>query len=307
MSTEQSKPEKGSSSIKTLAIVILIGTCVVWGTSFITTKIIVKDMPVFLFLGIRFSLALLLFVPFIPRLRHLNKRVVFLGILAGFVYWVSIAVQTIGLQTTTAGKGGFITGLSTIIVPFIAWLGLRKPIEKKVWCAVGLSIVGMALLLLEGTYGLVIGDFYVLICAFGFALYIILVDRDVKKVDIYLYLIVQLFIIALLSLLTSAFLKESVDGLSTNLSFWLIMIYMGVIVGGGTFLTQNWGQKHVDPAHVAVIFTLEPVFAMLFGIWIGNESMNWQGWLGCALIFSAIFITSIKFKKAEKPCAAKQT
>ncbi len=113
----------------------------------------------------------------------------------------------------------------------------------------------------------------------------------------------------MLSFLLSAVLHESYDLTSANMTFWLILIYMGVIASGITFLTQNWGQKHVDPAHTAVIFTLEPVFAVIFGILFDpiHESLTWQGWLGCGLIFFAIFITSIKLKKAEKSCIVKQT
>jgi drug/metabolite transporter (DMT)-like permease len=75
---------------------------------------------------------------------------------------------------------------------------------------------------------------------------------------------------------------------------------MGVIVAALTFIFQNWSQKYVDPAHTAIIFTLEPVFALLFGIWIGNETLSLLGWIGCGLIFSAIFITSIKNHDAKK-------
>jgi drug/metabolite transporter (DMT)-like permease len=75
---------------------------------------------------------------------------------------------------------------------------------------------------------------------------------------------------------------------------------MGLVVTTGTFIFQNWGQKHQGPSQTAIIFTLEPVFAIVFASFIiGDESMTWLGWLGCALIFVAIFITVIKNSDIE--------
>lgn len=61
-----------------------------------------------------------------------------------------------------------------------------------------------------------------------------------------------------------------------------------------TFIFQNWGQKHQGPSQTAIIFTLEPVFAALFGFLIGNESLTLFNWIGMGLIFIAILITVLK-------------
>ena len=58
---------------------------------------------------------------------------------------------------------------------------------------------------------------------------------------------------------------------------------------------QNWRQQHQGPTQTAIIFTLEPVFAVIFASFIiGDEVMTWLGWLGCILIFIAILITVLK-------------
>jgi drug/metabolite transporter (DMT)-like permease len=67
-----------------------------------------------------------------------------------------------------------------------------------------------------------------------------------------------------------------------------------------TILFQNWGQQYQGPTQAAIIFTLEPVFAALFGFLIGNEILSLFGWLGCGLIFVAIFITVLKSNKAKE-------
>lgn len=280
---------------KTIANFLLVLTTLLWGTSFILTKNITQEIPIFLYLGMRFSIAIIGFIPYFIRLKRLNKKILLYGTLTGLLFYAVMVFQTLGIQTTTAGKAAFITGLSTIIVPFITWLGFRKAVKKRVWLAVIVSISGMVFLLLEGESNIIIGDFLVLICAVLYGLFIVLNDKYVRTVDVYLYSIVQLIVISVLSFGGSFLLNETYDLLNVSLPFWLIFIYMGLILTTGTFIFQNWSQQHQGPTQTAIIFTLEPVFAVIFASFIiGDETMTWLGWLGCALIFIAILITVIK-------------
>ncbi len=284
-----------SSKQKLIANILLISTTILWGTTFIITKNLTQEVPIFLYLGLRFSFAIIGFLPYFIHIKKINKKIILYGALTGLIYCFAIIFQTFGLQTTTAGKAGFITGLSTIMVPFLTWLWFKKTFKKRVWLAVIISVIGMALLLLEGESGVVGGDFLVLICAVFCAFHIVLTDKFVRLVDVYLYSIVQLTTISLFCFGSSFLFNETFDLINVGLPFWLIMIYLGVIVTAGTFFFQNWGQQHQGPSQTAIIFTLEPVFAVIFASFIiGNETMSIMGWLGCTLIFIAILITVLK-------------
>lgn len=78
------------------------------------------------------------------------------------------------------------------------------------------------------------------------------------------------------------------------------MIYMGIAVMTLTILFQNWSQQYQGPTTTAIIFTLEPVFAALFGFLIGNEILSLFAWIGCGLIFFAILITVLKGNNIEE-------
>ncbi len=286
---------------KTIATILLVLTTLLWGTSFIITKNLTLDVPIFLYLGIRFSIAIIGFIPYLIRIKRLNKKILLYGTLTGLMYYLAIVFQTLGIQTTTAGKAAFITGLSTIMVPFITWLGLRKTIKKRVWLAVIISISGMVFLLLEGESGIIIGDFLVLLCAVLYAFFIVLNDKYVRTVDVFLYSMVQLIVISVLSFGGSFVLNETSDLMNISLPFWLIFIYMGLAVTTGTFIFQNWSQQHQGTTQTAIIFTLEPVFAVIFASFVfGNETMTPYGWIGCLLVFSAILITVLKSNKENQ-------
>ncbi len=292
---EDNTKTQGNPKRKVLANILLILTTLLWGTTFIITKNLTQEVPIFLYLAIRFSIAIIGFIPYFIHIKKINKKLILYGALTGLIFCFAIIFQTFGLQTTTAGKAGFITGLSTIMVPFLTWFWFKKKLKKRVWLAVIISVIGMALLLLEGESGIVGGDFLVLICAVFCAFHIVLTDKFVRLVDIYLYSIVQLTTISLFCFGSSFLFNETFNLINAGLPFWLIMIYLGVIVTAGTIVFQNWAQQHQGPSQTAIIFTLEPVFAVIFASFIiGNETMNWMGWLGCALIFIAILITVLK-------------
>ncbi|MHA1670686.1 MAG: DMT family transporter [Promethearchaeota archaeon] len=297
---EKKNNQPSSSKQKVIANILLISTTILWGTTFIITKNLTQEVPIFLYLGLRFSIAIFGFIPYFIHIKKLNKKIILYGTLTGLIYCFSIIFQTFGLQTTTAGKAGFITGLSTVMVPFLTWFWFKKTLKKRVWLAVIISVIGMAFLLLEGESGIVVGDLLVLICAVSCAFHIVITDKFVRLVDVYLYSIVQLTIISLFCFGCSFLFKETFD-LNAGLPFWLIMIYMGVIVTAGTFIFQNWSQQHQEPSQTAIIFTLEPVFAVIFASFIiGDETMNWTGWLGCTLIFIAILIAVLKINNKNK-------
>ncbi len=76
---------------------------------------------------------------------------------------------------------------------------------------------------------------------------------------------------------------------------------MGLAVTTGTFIYQNWSQQHQGPTQTAIIFTLEPVFAVIFASFVfGSETMTPYGWIGSLLVFSAILITVLKNNKENK-------
>jgi len=295
---ENDSPLNQSKS-RRLALFLLIITTILWGSSFIITKNLVKEMPIFFYLGLRFLIALLGFSPFFIKLKTINKKILIFGSFSGVIYFIAIAFQTYGLAITSAGKAGFITGISTVIVPFLAWIILKKKIKKIIFVSVALSIIGLSLLMLNGDEGINIGDMLVLVCAFLFAVFIVLNDKYVKLVDILLYTIVQLIIIVSLCFLFSIALKESFN-LQLKINFWFIMLYLAFIVTALTFYFQNWSQKFQESSETAIIFTLEPVFAVIFASFlIGNEKLSIQIIIGCVLIFTAIFLISLKSSKEK--------
>ena len=105
----------------------------------------------------------------------------------GIALFAGFALQIIGLQYTTPSKNAFLTALNVVIVPFIAFIILKKKVGMKGIIGAIMSVIGVALLSLNGNLTLSLGDGLTLLCAVGFAFQIFFYRRICEKNIRHLY------------------------------------------------------------------------------------------------------------------------
>jgi ubiquinone/menaquinone biosynthesis C-methylase UbiE len=93
---------------------------------------------------------------------------------------------------------------------------------------------------------------------------------------------------------------ETYDFSTATQATWISWIYLGLIVGTVTLFIQTWGQKFIESTRTAILFSLEPIFATIFGIAFAEEEMTTQFFFGAFFIMLAIIISSIKFPTKKK-------
>ena len=79
-----------------------------------------------------------------------------------------------------------------------------------------------------------------------------------------------------------------------DLSGWLVVLYTAVICTAVAFVVQTWSQAHMSATKVAVILTMEVVFAALFAVIFGGESISIRALLGGVLVVAAMFMIVLK-------------
>lgn len=281
------------------ADVLLLTVALIWGSTFVLVRQTVSNFPVYTFLALRFSLAVaVLSVLFGRRLRALHPRMLGAGIVIGLFLFGGYALQTIGLQYTSASKAGFITGLSVVIVPCLSALLLKRLPEHQVLLGVVLATIGLALLTLERNLTPSQGDLIVLGCAICFALHITAVSLFAPQTDALALTLVQVAVVAILSglaALATASWRWPVTG-----DVFYAAAFTGVLATAVAFAIQNKVQAWTSATHTALIFASEPVFAALFGYFLAGERLTQTGLLGCGLILLGMVLAELRYPMPEE-------
>ncbi|MCX6435750.1 MAG: DMT family transporter [Actinobacteria bacterium] len=269
-----------------LAPFALLAVSMMWGSTFVLMKSAIKRQDVNSFLFSRFALAVLAMILLRPRvLKLLTKDMLSKGFFAGCFLASGYILQTLGLARTTAAVTGFVTGLYVVATPLIGAIILKQKISRKTWIYVGMATIGLALLSLHG-WSIGTGELLVLASAIAFASHIIALEQWSSGRDTYALTIVQLATCALLTGIAS--LKDGYQPPPDN-GVWAVVIFTAIFATAIAFIVQTWSQAHMASTKVAVILTMEVVFAAIFAILFGGESLTLQISLGGILVVSAMY------------------
>jgi len=289
-----------SQKIKARAEIILLGVVVIWGYTFPVVKNALNSIPPFTFLTYRFFLACsIIYLLFRGRIKKINLFMVRKGFLIGSFLFIGYFGQTVGTQFTTATKTAFITGISVVLVPIIAFFWIQEKIHRNSVIGVALAMTGLWLMNANGAiYHLNVGDSLVFLGAVGFALYIIGVDIYTRKLDYVQLVFIQLITVFLMSFFMAILFEKEALHFSYNASVWWSIIMNGAFATALAFYLQNRFQQYSTPTKIAIIFSAEPVFGAIVSYRLLGETIGIFGFLGGIAIFSGMFIAQIE--KTEK-------
>lgn len=277
---------------KWLAICGLILVTVIWGGGFVASDMALQSMKPFQIMTIRFLLAsVLMGLISIRSLKGMTRAEVRAGVLMGIALFAAFALQIIGLQYTTPSKNAFLTALNVVIVPFIAFIILKKKVGARGIIGAVMSVAGVALLSLNENFTLGLGDSLTLLCAVGFAFQIFLTGEFVKKYRATVLNFVQMATAFVLSFV-SLFCFGETD-FQVSQTGWLSVLYLGVISTTVCYLLQTASQKYVDETKAAIILSMESVFGTLFSVIILHEILMPRMIVGCVIILAAVIISNM--------------
>jgi drug/metabolite transporter (DMT)-like permease len=270
------------------ALLLLIAVTAVWGVTFVQVKDALELYPLFAFLAVRFAIAgVVLAVPARRRVRSLGREGTLAGVILGVLLAAAYGFQTAGLERTTVSSTGFITGLYVVLTPLLALVLFRESTALLVWAGAALAVIGFALL--SGIdVGAPTGDLLVLASAFATALQILMVERYASRHDAVALTLVEMVTAFLGFLLIALALGQL--AVPRGWTVWGALVVTGVFASALGYLIQVWAQRRISATRIALVFSLETVWAGFFGYLLADDRLGLVGWGGCALILAGILV-----------------
>ena len=261
-------------------VLLLVLVTAVWGSTFVLVKEAISHYPTLPFLAVRFALAALVMVVVVHR--PPGWRVVRVGVPIGVALAAGYLLQTVGLQTTSPGNAGLLTGLFVVFTPLIDGLfGVRIP--PRTIASVILALAGTLLLTGSGFALPGIGDLLVVGCAIAFAAHIVLLSRWAPGAPPAALAMVQMLTAGVL------FGGASLPRLSLPpTGVWFAIVVTGVLASALGFLIQTWAQTHLSASRTALILATEPAWALVAAVALAGQRFGLLQGIGAALLVVAI-------------------
>ncbi len=279
------------AQIRADLVLLLVTLLAAFGWIF--SKEALGELPPLLFIGLRFLLAGSVLLLFSgggwQRISEQGIGSLVMGL--GCLMAVALLCWILGLNKGShLGTGAFISSLSVVLVPVIAWSLYREPVSRNTWLSLPVAIIGLALLSLEGGFSFSSGQGWFFLAALLFALHFTLVSKQALSVPIVILTAVQLLVVGVVGITVSAWFEPWPAVVCVSLPTWGWFLASALVATSARFALLTYGQSLAPASHVALIMILEPVWTALLAAIRYGEAMSMVQFLGCGLIFSGMLI-----------------
>jgi drug/metabolite transporter (DMT)-like permease len=292
-------PSRTSRPSRAAASAALLLATAAWGSTFVVTKSSLDEMAPATFLTWRFGVAaVVLFAVTTRQTMRLSRAELRRAGMLGMLLGGGFLLQTTGLQHTTAGLSGFLTGSSVVLVPLVAAVWFGHAVAPAGWAATGLSAIGLFLLTgvpgAPGTPGdtFTTGAVVTLVGAACFAGHITALGEWATPANAAGLTTVSVGVAAAVSGVGTL----TADGLDAppSAAAWSSVLYVALVATCMGLFVQAWAQSALPAVSAAVIMTMEPVFAAGLAVGIAGESLGAAAWAGGLVVVFAMGVAELR-------------
>lgn len=254
---------------KVKADLSLMFCSLIWGATFVVVKTGLDHASPFVFLAMRFTIAAALMALLRPKIiGKIEREEVFAGMRLALFMFAGYCFQTAGLQYTTATNSGFVTGSSVVLVPLLLGVFWGRSLTRWIYGGAIAALIGLYFLTVpaEGLRYLNRGDVLTFVAAGFYAVHIILVGEYSQEHSVSALSIIQVAGCAAMAWPLTAFagaIRWQPLRFDWGWPLFLSILICAVFATGVAFTVQLWAQQYTSPGHAAILFALEPVFAVI--------------------------------------------
>lgn len=294
--------------IRLKAHILAFFTIFIWGTTFISTKMLLKDFTPTEILFFRFILAylaLLLAKPVWIPYKSLREELLFVcaGLCGVTLYFT---LQNTSLVYTLASNAGVLVSVAPFFTAILSWFLLKgEPLRKSFFVGFGFSIVGIVLISFNGNFILKLnplGDLLAISCAAVWAVYSVLM----KKISLLNYPVIlctrKIFFYGILLMIPVL----PFFGFHWNLARFtdpfnvFHMLFLGLGASALCFVTWNYAVGVLGAVRTSVYIYFNPIVTVVTSAMILHERITAVSGAGVVLILAGLYLSERKTFRLEK-------
>ncbi|MBK9927648.1 MAG: DMT family transporter [Anaerolineales bacterium] len=288
---------------KTVSYLEAVFAVIVWGASFIATKVVLQDISPTTTVWLRFTMGIVILgIAVLMRGQFAlpDKKewgyfalLGFLGIT--FHQWL----QSNGLQTSEAGTTAWIVSTTPVFMALLGWIVLKEGLSWLKTTGILLAFSGVLLVVSKGDLSSISigkfgapGDFLIMISAVNWAVFSVLSRRGLKSHPASL----MMFYVMILGWAFTSVLFFTGDGLGefSKLTFhgWLGVTFLGVFCSGLAYIAWYDALQTLPAAQTGVFLYIEPLVAVVVAFFVLGEKTSVESLVGGVFILFGVWLVN---------------
>ena len=276
---------------------------VVWGASFIATKVALAYASPITIVWLRFAMGVVILGVAVVLRRQFtlpNKNewgyfalLGFLGIT--FHQWL----QSNALVTSEASTTAWIVATTPVFMALLGWLVLKEGLGWVTISGILLAFIGVLVVVSDGDITSISigefgapGDVLILISAVNWAVFSTLSRRGLKSYPASL----MMFYVMSFGWVFTSFLFIPSEGLSEiprlTVNGWIAILFLGIFCSGLAYIAWYDALQALSAAQTGVFLYIEPLVAVAVAAIVLAEPVTWASLLGGAVILIGVWLVN---------------
>lgn len=281
-------------------------TIIIWGTTFISTKILLVDFQPVEILFFRFVMGFLVLLMIAPKpltCVSFKQEITFMaaGLCGICLYYL---LENIALTYTMASNVGVIISIAPFFTAILTHLFVKSEQKLHINFFIGFAAAMLGIILISFNGSKLelnpMGDILAVAASLVWACYSILT----QKISSFGYSVIlttrRTFFYGILFMIPAIFLFDFDMDLSrfTNMTYLLNIIYLGLGASSICFVTWNFAVKILGAVNTSIYIYLVPVITVVTSVLILRESVTWISLVGTVLAIAGLFISGYRKKSS---------
>jgi len=284
---------------------LLIAANILWASSYVAAKFVLREMSVTMMLAFRLGIAALLLLPWLVARRkdlHLTRKDVWqLGVLVLIGFVVNKLLEFGGLALTTASDVALLISGESLFTAALSWLLLKERLKGRAVFALLLGFFGVYLIVEQGVVPALpagggvwrmVGDLLVVAALLSEAFYTVRGKALVVKHSPLLITAAAIVGSALFWLPVGIGEGIVIGWHALSLATWFWLIWLAVMATIVAYLAWFQGLAKVDGSAAAATLFIQPLLGPIFAVVMLHDQLTPITVVGGVLIVICVYMIS---------------